>query len=144
MLIVLTIGLANSVPSKHMSNLMTLSTLLQVLSPLSIILSLLILSPSHKPAVWVFSAYVNKTGLESTALVALLGLLMAQYTLCGYDASASVSEQTKRADVAAPVGIVTAIAVSAVTGFVYILGFLFAIQVYSSYSVFTFISSPLF
>ena len=38
----------------------------------------------------------------------LLGLLMAQYTFTGYDATAHVSEETRNASGAAPRGIVIA------------------------------------
>ena len=44
----------------------------------------------------------------------MLGLLMAQYTFTGYDASAHMSEETHNADLAAPRGIVTSIVVSLV------------------------------
>jgi amino acid transporter len=53
--------------------------------------------------------------------VFMLGLLMAQYTFTGYDASAHMSEETHNADLAAPRGIVSSIAVSLVAGFIIIV-----------------------
>ncbi|MDB4969274.1 MAG: amino acid transporter [Myxococcales bacterium] len=47
----------------------------------------------------------------------LVGLLQAQWTFTGYDASAHVAEETKGAQEAAPRGIVNAVWVSAVVGF---------------------------
>ncbi len=47
-----------------------------------------------------------------------VGLLQAQWTFTGYDASAHVAEETKGAQEAAPRGIVNAVWVSAVVGFV--------------------------
>jgi amino acid transporter len=48
----------------------------------------------------------------------LVGLLQAQWTFTGYDASAHVAEETKGAQEAAPRGIVNAVWVSGVVGFV--------------------------
>ena len=47
-----------------------------------------------------------------------VGLLQAQWTFTGYDASAHVAEETRGAQEAAPRGIVNAVWVSAVVGFV--------------------------
>lgn len=57
----------------------------------------------------------------------LLGLLLAQYTLTGYDASAHVSEETVGADRRAPWGIVMSIVVSAVVGYILLIGLTIAI-----------------
>jgi amino acid transporter len=48
----------------------------------------------------------------------LMGLLMAQYTFTGYDASAHVSEETKNASRAAPRGIVMSVLVSLIGGLI--------------------------
>jgi amino acid transporter len=50
--------------------------------------------------------------------VALIGLLNAQYTLTGYDASAHMSEETHDADTAAPRGIVWSVVISVIFGFI--------------------------
>jgi len=77
----------------------------------------------------VFSKTVNNTGAEATIFpgflfmgiplyVALIGLLNAQYTLTGYDASAHMSEETHDADTAAPKGIVWSVVISVIFGFI--------------------------
>ena len=75
----------------------------------------------------VFTKTVNNTGFESSLgiailgiplYVALLGLLNAQYTLTGYDASAHMSEETHDADKAAPRGIVFSVVISVIFGFI--------------------------
>ena len=48
----------------------------------------------------------------------LIGLLNAQYTLTGYDASAHMSEETHDAERAAPRGIVFSVVVSVIFGFI--------------------------
>jgi amino acid transporter len=51
----------------------------------------------------------------------VLGLLQAQWTLSGYDASASVSEETLDARTTAPWGMVIAVVVSSIAGFVMLI-----------------------
>jgi amino acid transporter len=75
---------------------------------------------------------VNNTGFGSSFYVALIGLLLAQYTLTGFDASAHMTEETRNAAVAGPRGIVTSIVVSIVAGWVLLIGLTFAIQSYDS------------
>lgn len=57
----------------------------------------------------------------------LLGFLLAQYTLTGYDASAHVTEETVGAARRAPLGIMMSIIVSAIAGFVLMVGLTIAI-----------------
>ena len=56
-------------------------------------------------------------GTFVTIYLFALGLLLAQYTITGFDASAHVSEETKGARTEAPKAIVRAIYVSAIAGF---------------------------
>jgi amino acid transporter len=57
----------------------------------------------------------------------LLGFLLAQYTLTGYDASAHVTEETVGAAKRAPWGIMMSIVVSAIAGLVLMVGLTIAI-----------------
>ena len=56
----------------------------------------------------------------------LLGLLVASYTFTGFDASAHVSEETEGAELSAPRGILMSVVVSAVAGYLLIIGLLVA------------------
>jgi amino acid transporter len=58
----------------------------------------------------------------------LLGLLLAQYTFTGYDASAHMTEETVGAETRAPWGIVMSIVVSAIAGYILLLGLLIGIR----------------
>jgi amino acid transporter len=58
----------------------------------------------------------------------LIGLLQAQWTLTGYDASAHASEETRGAADAAPRGIVNSVMVSGIAGWVLLIGLTLAIQ----------------
>lgn len=78
----------------------------------------------------VFSTFVDRTGstpespwpgpmVGGIALyVMLIGLLNAQYTLTGYDASAHMSEETHDAERAAPKGIIWSVIISVIFGFI--------------------------
>jgi amino acid permease (GABA permease) len=98
-----------------------------------IIVGVLAFKPSHhQSAKFVFTHFVNNTGWGSTFYVALLGLLLAQYTLTGYDASAHMTEETHDAARSGPRGIINSIIVSVVAGWVLLIGLTFAIQSYDS------------
>jgi len=86
----------------------------------------------HQSASFVFTHFVNNTGWSSKFYVLLLGLLLAQYTFTGYDASAHMTEETRSAATAGPRGIVTSIVVSLFAGWVLLIGITFAIQKYGT------------
>ena len=97
----------------------------------AVIVGALTFAPDHhQSASFVFTEFVNNTGWGSSFYVVLLGLLMAQYTFTGYDASAHMTEETHDASTAGPKGIVQSIWTSWIAGFVLLLGFTFAIQSY--------------
>jgi amino acid transporter len=62
------------------------------------------------------------------AYAALIGLLQAQWTFTGYDASAHASEETVDAREAAPRGIISAVVVSGIAGFVMLVFLTLAIR----------------
>ncbi|XP_062204682.1 amino-acid permease BAT1 homolog isoform X3 [Phragmites australis] len=70
----------------------------------------------------------NGAGIHSNFYVFVLGLLMSQYTLTGYDASAHMTEETKNADKNGPIGIISAIGISIIVGWGYILGITFSVK----------------
>ncbi|MFD9882996.1 amino acid permease [Streptomyces alboflavus] len=93
--------------------------------------ALAIVPDDHQSTSFVLGEFVNNTGFSSSIYVVAIGLLMAQYTFTGYDASAHMTEETIDAATAGPKGIVRSIIVSLVAGFVLLFGFTFAIQSYS-------------
>jgi amino acid transporter len=94
-----------------------------------IIVGVLAFVPSkHASGSYVFTNIVNNTGWHSTFYVLLIGLLLAQYTFTGYDASAHMTEETRDAATSGPRGIVMSILVSLAAGWVLLIGITFAIQ----------------
>lgn len=67
----------------------------------------------------------NGTGFP-TWYAFLLGLLLAQYTYTGYDASAHMTEETIGAETRAPWGVVMSVVVSAFAGYAVLMGLLAA------------------
>jgi amino acid transporter len=108
-----------------------ISVVWHIVGVLVIVGALAILPAHHQSFSFVFTKIVNNTGWGSTFYVLLLGLLLAQYTFTGYDASAHMTEETENAATAAPWGVVMSIVVSLVAGWVLLLGVTFAIQNYS-------------
>jgi amino acid transporter len=101
----------------------------------AIIVAILIIVPDHhQSASYVFTKTINNSGFSGHAwhspvfwFVFGLGLLMAQYTITGYDASAHMSEETRNAARAAAWGIVMSVVVSVIFGFALLLAVTFAI-----------------
>ena len=89
-------------------------------------------SGSHQTVSFLFGsqgwdAFAGLSGFSIPLYIFLVGLLNAQYTFTGYDASAHVSEETVQARISAPKGIVRSIWVSLIAGFVLLLAVSFAI-----------------
>jgi amino acid transporter len=71
-----------------------------------------------KPVSFLATRFVSSNYAYPFAYACLVGLLQAQWTFTGYDASAHVSEETHGAQEAAPRGIVNAVWVSGVVGWI--------------------------
>ena len=131
-LILLLHGALNTFGVRLVAILNNVSVWWHIVGVLVIVGALAILPDQHQSASFVFGEFVNNTGWGSSFYVALLGLLLAQYTFTGYDASAHMTEETRSADVAGPRGIVMSIVVSLVAGWVLLIGVTFAIQSYDN------------
>ena len=100
------------------------------LTGVAVIVLLLFIAPhshSHQSGSFLFGsggfdAFRGLSGFSVPFYVFLLGLLVAQYTFTGYDASAHVTEETLNASVSGPKGIVTSIWVSWIAGFILLIG----------------------
>jgi amino acid permease (GABA permease) len=100
-----------------------------------IVILLAVLPDQHKPVSEVFFEVKNATGFGfggAAVYAVLIGLLMAQYTYTGYDASAHVAEETHDAAKAAPRGIVMSVVVSVIAGFVLLFAITWSIQDYEA------------
>jgi amino acid permease (GABA permease) len=101
----------------------------------AIIFIVLFFVPAHHQSVsYIFTNFVNNTGFGNSYYVFLIGLLLAQYTFTGYDASAHMTEETHNAAVAGPRGIVWSIIISLIAGWILLIGVTSAIQNYAAES----------
>nr|WP_246339190.1 amino acid permease [Amycolatopsis endophytica] len=123
-------GLLNTFGVRLVAILNNVSVWWHLIGVLVIVGVLVFVPGRHQPASFVFGHFVNNTGWGFAPYVFALGLLVAQYTLTGYDASAHMTEETKNAAKAGPRGIVGSILVSLVAGWILLLGLTFAIQDY--------------
>jgi len=101
---------------------------------LFIVIVLIVIPTDHASAGFVFGETINNSGFSGANFsnpvfwfVFGLGLLMAQYTITGYDASAHMSEETRRASRAAAWGMVMSVVVSVVFGFILLVAVTFAL-----------------
>ena len=94
-----------------------------------IVLALTILPSSHRPVDFLFSS-ANNTGWDFPFVgiyIFVVGLLLAQCTITGFDASAHMTEETREANVSGSKAIVRAIYVSAIAGLILNVAMLLAI-----------------
>ena len=100
-----------------------------------VVLILVFIPEHHQSFSYVFTERFNNSGysggstssLKYWFLVVPFGLLLTQYTITGYDASAHLSEETSAASKAAAKGIWQSIFYSAIGGWILLLCFLFAV-----------------
>lgn len=130
-------GTINTLGVHLLKYLNNISIWWHALGTTSLVIAILASAPKHQSAEFVFRTFIDGTSVggaegwgarASRAYVCVVGMLMAQYTLTGYDASAHMTEETQNAAMAGSIGIITAIGVSAVLGWFLILGLLFSIQ----------------
>ena len=129
-------GVMNQFGIRLVALLNNVSVWWHILGVLIIVAVLAFVPSKHASTTYVFTNIVNNTGWHSTFYVLLLGLLLAQYTFTGYDASAHMTEETREASRSGPRGIVMSILVSLIAGWVLLIGITFAIQS-QHYSLYT-------
>lgn len=129
-------GLTNTFGVHKLHSLNNVSVWWHALGTTSLVIAILAKAPKHQSAKFVFQTFIDGTGppgqgwgdRASHAYVVIIGVLMAQYTLTGYDASAHMTEETRNAAMSGSIGIIMSLGVSAVLGWFLILGLLFSIQ----------------
>ena len=100
-----------------------------------VIVFVLAIVPDHHQSVgFVFGKTLNASGFSGHNFsspvfwfVFGIGLLMAQYTYTGYDASAHMSEETRKASRAAALGVVMSVVMSVIFGFILLVAVTFAV-----------------
>jgi amino acid permease (GABA permease) len=128
-IVLLVHGLLNQFGIKLVALLNDVSVWWHIIGVLIIVAVLIFVPSHHLPAKEAFTGLFNGTGFNlGWWYIIPIGLLTAQYTFTGYDASAHLTEETHKANIAGPRGIVMSIVVSLAAGWVLLLGMVFAIQ----------------
>ncbi len=122
-------GLLNQFGIKLVALLNDISVWWHIVGVLIIVAVLVFVPSHHLSAKDAFTGLYNGSGLHlGWWYIIPVGLLTAQYTFTGYDASAHLTEETHKAATAGPRGIVMSIVVSLAAGWVLLLGMVFALQ----------------
>ena len=95
---------------------------------LAIMIGALFLFASKQPLTFLLSTATPNTTPLPYWCAFILGLLQAQWTLSGYDSSASVSEETVDASLMVPWGMVIAVVVSSFVGYIMLIALTLAIK----------------
>ncbi|KAM0756510.1 amino acid transporter [Meredithblackwellia eburnea MCA 4105] len=109
-------GVVNSLSSKHLNKITSFFIFWQVGTVIAIVVALLVTTKEKHSVSYLFTATTNGSGWSSNGISFLLGLLQVSWTLTDYDAAAHISEEIRRASVAAPVAIMMAIIGSSILG----------------------------
>uniref|UniRef100_A0A803LJF7 Uncharacterized protein n=1 Tax=Chenopodium quinoa TaxID=63459 RepID=A0A803LJF7_CHEQI len=122
-------ALLNSLPISWLSFLGQLSAAWNVAGVFVLMILVPLVAKERASAEFVFTHFNtdNGEGIKSIVYIFVLGLLMSQYTILGYDASAHMTEETKDAAKNGPKGIISAIVISIIVGWGYIVGITFSV-----------------
>jgi amino acid transporter len=125
--VLLSHALINHLGIRLVARLNDLSVAVHVVGVVAIVGSLLLFAPKQ-PIGFFFARITSNTQGWPYWWAFVVGLLQAQWTFTGYDASASVSEETVDPRRRVPWGIVTAVVVSSVVGYLLLIALTLAIR----------------
>ncbi|CAL4952753.1 unnamed protein product [Urochloa decumbens] len=116
-------GLMNSLPIQYMAWFGHLGTFWNAAGIFVMVILIPAVAKERASLEFIFTHFNtdNGMGIHSKAYILAVGLLMSQYSIIGYDASAHMTEETKKADWSGPTGLVTAVALSSAFGWIYLL-----------------------
>jgi len=117
----------NHVGIRLVARLNDLSVAVHVVGVIAIVGALVFFAPKQ-PLAFFFARMTSNPEGWPYWWAFIVGLLQAQWTFTGYDASASVSEETVDPRRRVPWGIVLAVAVSAIVGYVLLIALTLAIR----------------
>jgi amino acid transporter len=124
-------GILNHVGIRVVTALNELSAWYHLAGTALLVGALVFFAP-RQPAEFLLRRFVGADGdppvTHSFVYASLVGLLLAQWTFTGYDASAHAAEETVGAHDAAPRGIIMSVVVSGIAGWIMLLAVTLAIQ----------------
>jgi amino acid transporter len=120
-------ALMNHYGIRLVARLNDLSVVVHIVGVVAIVGALLLFAPKQ-PVSFFFAPITNNPSGWPYWWAFIVGLLQAQWTFTGYDASAAVSEETIDPRRRAPWGMIMAVVVSSVVGYLLLIALTLAIQ----------------
>ncbi|NDD30199.1 MAG: amino acid permease [Proteobacteria bacterium] len=120
-LILISHGLINHFGIRLVAWLNDFSVTVHMVGVTALIGALWLYAPHQSPEFLTLQQSFGDDAPKPYLFAFIVGLLQAQWTMTGYDASAQVSEETVEPRVRVPWGIVMAVVVSAVFGYIFII-----------------------
>ncbi|PNT73590.1 hypothetical protein BRADI_2g60597v3 [Brachypodium distachyon] len=116
-------GLINSLPIRCLSWFGHLGAFWNTAGALVLVVLIPSVATERASPEFIFTHFNadNGMGVHGNAYILALGLLTSQYSLLGYDASAHMIEETKKADWSGPMGIVSSVALSTAFGWIFMV-----------------------
>ncbi|CAO1943001.1 unnamed protein product [Urochloa humidicola] len=116
-------GLMNSLPIQYMAWFGQLGAFWNAAGIIVLVILIPAVAKERASAGFIFTHFNvdDSTGIKDKVYILSVGLLMSQYSVIGYDASAHMTEETKNADWSGPMGIITSVALSSVFGWIYVV-----------------------
>nr|CAB3475404.1 unnamed protein product [Digitaria exilis] len=116
-------GLINSLPIQWLAFFGQLGAFWNVAGVFALVIVIPAVAKERASLEFIFTHFNtdNGMGIHDKAYILAVGLLMSQYCVVGYDASAHMTEETKNADWSGPMGIITSVALSTLFGWVYVV-----------------------
>uniref|UniRef100_A0A7I4BHT7 OTU domain-containing protein n=1 Tax=Physcomitrium patens TaxID=3218 RepID=A0A7I4BHT7_PHYPA len=111
-------GLLNCMPIQYLDYLSPFSAAWQLIGTFLLIIILPSVATKRQSISFVFTSFYVPTDLKlpSRPYIFLLGLIINQYVICGYDASAHMAEETKASDRDGALGILSSVVATLVVG----------------------------
>lgn len=113
-------ALLNSIATRPLAKITQTFVFINLGSLIAIVIACLATCKDFHPASYIFTkaGVVNQTGWNSDGLSFLFGLLSVQWTMTDYDGTAHISEEVKRASIAAPAAIWIAVIGTGILGWI--------------------------
>ncbi|KAK3162989.1 hypothetical protein QOZ80_1BG0096240 [Eleusine coracana subsp. coracana] len=116
-------GIINSLPIQWLALFGQLGAFCNVAGIFTLVILIPAVAKERASVEFIFTHFNsdNGMGIHDKTYILAVGLLMSQYSLVGYDASAHMTEETKNADRSGPMGIITSVALSSMFGWIYLI-----------------------
>lgn len=116
----------------------TVSMVLHVALFITLLVVMVVVSPTKNSASFVFGVFENETGWANNGVAWCLGMLSSAYVLIGYDGATHLSEEMVDPAVGVPRAMIGSLIINGILGFAFLLAVLFCMgDIASAYATTT-------